>query len=50
MPNDHYEEFDEDCSAPILNLSTQSLRSIEDAKFTYTMANIDQLSDKLRIP
>ena len=50
MPNDHHEEFNEDCSAPILDLSTQSPRSIEDAKFTYAMADIDQLSDELRIP
>jgi hypothetical protein len=50
MPNDHHEEFDEDCSAPILDLSTQSPRSIEDAKFTYAMADIDQLSDELGIP
>jgi hypothetical protein len=50
MPNDHHEEFDEDCSTPILNLSNQSPRSIEDAKFTYAMADIDQLSDELGIP
>lgn len=50
MPNDHHEQFDEDCATPIRDLSTQSPRSDEDAKFTYCISDIDDISHELGIP
>ncbi|OJA17919.1 hypothetical protein AZE42_12009 [Rhizopogon vesiculosus] len=50
MPNDASEEFDEDASYPIQNLSACSPHSPEDAKFSYCMEDIDYLSSMLGIP
>ena len=50
MPNDQPAEFDEDAATPFLDLSSTSLRSAEDALFTYCDADIDNLSEKLGIP
>ena len=50
MPDGHAEEFDEDCSAPICDLSNRTPRSSEDARYTYTFADIDEISNELGIP
>ena len=50
MPNGCPEEFDEDCSTPICDLSNRTPRSIEDSRYTYTLADIDDFSDELGIP
>ena len=50
MPNDSAEEFDEDASRPILDLSSASPRSAEDSLFSYCMDDIDTLSARLGIP
>jgi len=44
------EEFDEDCRFPCRDLSHQSPRSAEEARFTYNFDDIDQISDQLGIP
>lgn len=44
------DEFDEDCSAQCLDLTSQSPRSDEDRLFTYNFDDIDRLSDYLGIP
>ena len=50
MPDGRPEEFDEDMSFPLLDLSDTSPRSNNDAQFTYTDADIDRVSDELGIP
>lgn len=50
MPDGRVEEFDEDLSFPILDLSSSSPRSPEDALFTYSFEDIDRLSKLLGIP
>jgi len=50
MPNGCAEEFDEDCSTPICDLSNRTPRSVEDSRYTYTLADIDDFSDELGIP
>lgn len=50
MPNDCSEDFDEDVSSPIQDLSLRSPRSTEDASFTYCMDDIDYFSSLLGIP
>lgn len=45
-----YDEFSEDCSFPIKDLSAVSTRSEHDRSFTYCFADIDSLSDSLGIP
>jgi hypothetical protein len=50
MPDDRIKEFDEDFSFPILDLSAASPQSPEDARFTYSFEDIDQLSKILSIP
>jgi hypothetical protein len=50
MPDRRIEEFDEDASFPILDLSQISPCSVEDARFTYCFEDIDRLSKILRIP
>jgi hypothetical protein len=50
MPDDRPEEFDEDTSFPIRDLSGASPRSISDMAFSYGMADIDSLSQVLGIP
>ena len=50
MPNDAHEEFTEDMAFPIQDLSRASPRSLMDSQFSYCMADIDSLSDKLGIP
>lgn len=50
MPDGRVEEYDEDCSFDIEDLSTRSPRSAEDALFTYCFADINQLSEILGIP
>ena len=47
LPSGHAEEFDEDCTTPLQDLSTHSPRSPEDQRFTYADANIDRLSARL---
>jgi hypothetical protein len=44
------DEFNEDCSKPIQDLSHQSHRSEHDALFTYCLDDIDKISDRLGIP
>ena len=43
------EEFNEDCSIPIEDLSNRSHRSKEDIPFTYNIADIDTISNVLGI-
>jgi hypothetical protein len=50
MPDRRIEEFDEDASFPILDLSQTSTRSVKDARFTYCFEDIDRLSKILGIP
>ena len=50
MPDDRAEEFDEDCSTPIQDLSNQTPKSPEGARYTYAFADIDSISDELGIP
>lgn len=47
LPDERIEQFDEDCSFPLQDLSSRSPRSLEDAQFTYCMADIDDLSVEL---
>jgi hypothetical protein len=44
------DEFNEDCSKPIQDLSHQSHRSEHDALFTYCLDDINKISDRLGIP
>lgn len=44
------EEFNEDCSAPLIDHSTDSPRSRHDAFFTYNISDIDAISSELGIP
>ena len=50
MPNGRPEEFDEDMFFPLLDLSDVSRHPDNDAQFTYADADIDRVSDELRIP
>ena len=50
LPDGQIEEFDEDFSFPLSDLSSSSLRSPEDAQFTYNIQDIDKLSNELGIP
>ena len=44
------EEFNENCSVPIKDLSDRSRRSEEDITFTYNFTDIDDISENLGIP
>jgi hypothetical protein len=44
------EEFDEDCTFPIMDLSDSSSRSLEDSHFSYDFLDIDRISRELGIP
>ncbi|KAJ8455566.1 hypothetical protein ONZ45_g18907 [Pleurotus djamor] len=46
----HTEEFDEDFSFPLLDLSPSSPRPTSESDFTYSMEDIDKLSAELGIP
>jgi hypothetical protein len=48
--NDQPEEYDEDCSFPILDLSQCSPRSAEDARYSYCMDDINTISTKTGTP
>jgi hypothetical protein len=50
MPNDRPEEFDEDASYPLLDLSTTSSRSAADELFTYSVEDIDRVYSELGVP
>lgn len=50
LPNDQLEEYNKDCSFPLLDLSQNSPRSAEDEKFSYCMADINALSEETSIP
>ena len=50
MPDGLPEEFDEDASFPVLDLSQTSPRSPADAEFSHCLADIDALSQVLGIP
>ena len=50
MPNGRSEEFDEDMSNPLQDLSSTSERLPDDALFTYADDDIDRLSNELGIP
>ena len=49
MPNDTPEEFDEDASCPIQDLSSSFSYSTHDANFTYGMSDIDNIFRELGI-
>ena len=44
------EEFSENCSYPIKDLTTKSKRSQEDKRFSYNLSDIDEISAELGIP
>ena len=48
--NDVSDEFGEDCSRPIIDLSRSSPRSEHDSQFSYGISDIDAISLKLGIP
>jgi len=50
MPNTMPEQFNEDASKPLLDLTSASPRSLHDALFAYCMADIDDISLELGIP
>ena len=50
LPNDEIEEFDEDMSSPIQDLSQSSPRTHEDQQFCYNLNDIDKITDQLGIP
>ena len=50
LPNDRTEEFDEDMSCPLEDLSQSSPRSVHDQQFCYNIKDIDSISDQLGIP
>jgi hypothetical protein len=50
MPDGRPEEFDEDLSATLLDLSTSSPRSAEDANYAYAATDIDSVCGQLGIP
>jgi len=50
MPNGHPEEFDENMATPLRDLSHTSACSPNDALYTYTDNDIDDLSERLGIP
>ena len=49
LPEGTPEEFNEDCSASLLNLAENSARSAEDREFPYAEADIDKVSAHLGI-
>ena len=49
LPSGPAEEFDEDCSTPLQDLSNCSPRSPEDREFAYADADIDRISARLGI-
>jgi len=49
MPNGKYEEFDEDCSTDLRDLSEATFRSSADHEYSYSDADIDSLSAYLGI-
>ena len=49
-PSGELEEFNEDCHNPIKDHSQASPRSDHDQLFTYSLEDIDKLSDQLSIP
>ena len=49
LPNSSMEEFDEDCSEPLQDLTNSSPRPPEDRTFTYADTDIDELSTCLGI-
>ena len=50
MQDDHIEEFDNDNSFPILDLSLSSPRSPTNADYSYALADIDAFSLPLSVP
>jgi hypothetical protein len=48
--NDQPEEYDEDCSFPILDLSQCSPCSAKDARYSYCMDNINTISTETGTP
>jgi hypothetical protein len=50
MPDGAPEEFDEDASFPVCDLSLSSPRSAADSMFSYCMDDVDRLSQELGIP
>lgn len=50
MSNDKYEEFDENFIHPIQDLADTSRNTTHDSHFTYSMSDIDSISDVLGIP
>lgn len=50
LPDGRTEEYDEDCSSPLRNLSTQSLRPPTDRAFCYNLDDVDRISAELGIP
>ena len=49
LPSGPTEEFDEDCTTPLQDLSNSSPRYPEDREFTYADVDIDRLSARLGI-
>ena len=49
LPSGPTEEFDEDCSSPLKDLTSSSPRSLQDQEYSYADANIDNLLARLGI-
>ena len=49
LPNDQFEEFAEDMSRPLRNLSTQRKGTV-DPEYAYSMDDVDSISARLGIP
>lgn len=50
FPDGTVDEFDEDCRFPFQDLSNQPARSLEDQRYSYNFADIDEVSKRLGIP
>lgn len=50
LPDGRVEEFDEDMTFPIRDLSRESARSAADARFSYNTDDLDDISSQLGIP
>ena len=50
LPSDSFEEFAEDMSMPLKNLSQLPKSTPEDSYLAYTMSHVDAISECLGVP
>ena len=50
LPNDEIEEFNEDMSSPIQDLSQSSPQTYKDQQFYYNLNDVDKITNQLGIP